>query len=52
VNDDERACWDLNNLTRTWNFCASAANGNGRCKKGTCRMVEPAVEQMELPVGP
>lgn len=36
--EDLRPCWEI---TARWpKFCASLANGHGRCRKGTCFAVE------------
>lgn len=32
------SCWEING--RWPKFCASLANGHGRCRKGTCSVVE------------
>jgi len=38
-------CWDLNDLARRKKFCASAANGHGRCKKGNCWLAATEYKQ-------
>lgn len=38
VDSDGRPCWEI---TERWpKFCARLANGHGRCRKGTCVVVE------------
>ena len=34
----DKPCWEI---TERWpKFCASLANGHGRCRKGTCRFLD------------
>lgn len=36
--DHERPCWEIN---KRWpKFCASLSNGHGRCRKGTCYVLQ------------
>lgn len=42
---DERPCWEI---AECWpKFCARLSNGRGRCRKGTCSVVEAQQELLD-----
>ena len=44
--ESDRPCWAL--VERFPKFCASLANGHGRCRKGTCFVLEARQGRLQI----